>query len=150
MSEFNPDSSASPVPASPAPAPIAPESELAQLRNQCADLESQAHTLKVVVLLVVVTLCLFFWREASYNGYAAAQMQPQMLQATQYAEFLNKQNSSYQKQMQGIQSALAHLIEYAKTHPDYVPILTKFGVPVQSAAPAAANSTTPAPAVPKK
>lgn len=142
------------TPASPAPATPAPNSELSELRSQCAELQAQTHTLKVVVLLVVVTLCLFFWREAGYNGFAAAQMQPQMLQATQYAEFLNKQNSSYQKQMQGIQGALAQLIEYAKTHPDYVPILTKYGVPVQNAAapaaPAAAKPAAAVPVAPKK
>jgi hypothetical protein len=149
MSDLNLNTPANPVPTTPAPS-----SEVSELRSQCAELQAQTHTLKVVVLVVVVILCLFFWREAGYNGFAAAQLQPQMLQATQYAEFLNKQNSSYQKQMQGIQSALAQLIEYAKTHPDYVPILTKYGVPVQTvaapAAPAAAKPAAAVPVAPKK
>jgi len=113
-------------------------SEVSDLKQECADLQSQTHTLRIVLLFVLGALCLFFWREASFNGYLALQMQPQVLQAAQYAEALGKQGSSMEKQLQVIQAGVSRLVDYGRTHPDYVPILNKYGVPV-----------TPAPA-PKK
>jgi len=131
------------------PAPSA-TSEVSELRSLCDALQAQTHTLRVVLLFVVAALSLFFWREAGYNGFAAQQMQPQVAQATQYVEFLNKQGSSYEKQLQGIQTAVTRLIEYGKAHPDYLPILAKYGVPVQTAPAAAPAKPVAAPVVPKK
>lgn len=125
-------------------------SEVSELRSLCDALQAQTHTLRVVLLFVVAALCLFFWREASYNGFAIAQMQQQVVQATQYVEFLNKQGSSFEKQLVGIQSAVARLMEYGKTHPDYLPILAKYGVPVQAAPAGTPAKPAAAPGVPKK
>jgi hypothetical protein len=124
-------------------------SELSELKAQCAELQSQAHTLRVVLLYVIGALCLFFWREASFNGHIAAQMQPQVIQASQVVEALGKQGSSMEKQMQAIQGAVSRLVDYGRTHPDYVPILNKYGVPVTPAAGSAAPATS-APPAPKK
>jgi len=128
--------------------PINPSgpSEISELKAMCAELQSQAHTLRVVLLLVIGSLCLFFWREASFNGRIAQQLEPQVLQANQIANALSKQGSSFDKQFQAIQAAVARLVEYGRTHPDYVSILNKYGVPVSTtAAPAVA-----VPAAPKK
>ncbi len=121
-------------------------SEVSELKGLCAELQSQAHTLRVVLLLVVGSLCLFFWREASFNGRIAQQMEPQVLQASQIANALSKQGSSFDKQVQAIQAAVARLVDYGRTHSDYVPILSKYGVPVTSPTPPVGT----APAVPKK
>lgn len=121
-------------------------SEVSELKGLCAELQSQAHTLRVVLLLVVGSLCLFFWREASFHGHIAQQLEPQVMQASQIANALSKQGSSFDKQLQAIQGAVARLVDYGRTHPDYVPILSKYGVPV-------ANPATPAvaaPSAPKK
>jgi len=56
--------------------PPSATSDECDLRAQCADLQSQTHTLRVVLLFVVGALCLFFWREASFNGRIAVQLQP--------------------------------------------------------------------------
>lgn len=126
-------------------------SEASELKAQCAQLESQAHTLRVVLLFVIGSLCLFFWREANFYGHLAVQMQPQVMQASQFIEALNKQGSSMEKQLQAIQSAVSRLVDYGRTHPDYVPLLNKYGVPVPPASASAAPSTAaPAPAAPRK
>jgi len=121
------------------------DSELRELKHLCSELQSQAHILQVALLLVIGSLCLFFWREASFHGHLAQQLEPQVLQASQIANALSKQGSSFEKQVQALQAAVARLADYGKTHPDYVPILNKYGVPVTNPAPPAA-----APAPPKK
>lgn len=121
-------------------------SEVSDLKSLCSDLQSQMHTLRIVLLLVIGSLCLFFWREAGFNGHIADQLQPQVMQAGQLVEALNKQGSSMDKQLQALQGAVSRLVDYGRTHPDYVPILNKYGVPVTGPSPAA----TPIPAAPKK
>lgn len=130
-------------------------SELAELKATCAALESQTHTLRIILLLVVAALSIFFWREAGYNGAIAASLQPQVAQISQFAAQLEKQNSSFEKQLQALQGAAQKLADYGKTHPDYALILAKYGIIVQAPAaapvPAAKPATTaPAPAPAKK
>jgi hypothetical protein len=120
--------------ADPSPA----SSELIELKSACADLQAQTHTLRIILLFVMGSLCLFFWREASFNGRIALQMQPQVMQAAQFIDTLNKQGTSIEKQLQALQGAVSRLVDYGRTHPDYVPILNKYGVPVTPAAAAPA------------
>jgi len=127
-------------PTSPAESP-----ELSALQAECADLQSQTHTLRIVLLFVIGALCLFFWREAGFNGYLARQMQPQVIQAAQYVEALHKQGTSLEKQLQVLQNGVSRLVDYGKAHPDYVPLLTKYGIPVNTT-----SAPAPAPATPKK
>jgi hypothetical protein len=93
----------------------------------------------VILLIVVGALCLFFWREAGYNSVLATAMQPQVNNINQFVAQLQKQDSSIEKQNQALQAAAMKLVEYGKTHPDYLPVLAKYGL----AAPA---NTAPAPA----
>ena len=85
--------------------------EVSQLKAEVAELQSQAHILRVVLLFVMGSLCLFFWREAGFNGVVAQQLQPQVMQASQYVEALNKQGSSMEKQLQAIQGAVSRLVD---------------------------------------
>lgn len=128
------------------PAPSANASELTELKATCAALESQTHTLRVVLLLVVGALAIFFWREASYNGALAVGLQPQVAQISQFAAQLDKQGSSMEKQMIALQGAAQRLAEYGKTHPDYAQILAKYGIVVAAAAPAPATAPVAKPA----
>ncbi len=126
-------------------------SEVSDLKSLCEELQGQTQILRVVLLLVIGSLCLFFWREAGFHGHIAQQLQPQVMQASQLVDALNKQGSSMDKQLQALQGAVSRLVDYGRTHPDYVPILNKYGVPVSSPAPATAPApATTAPAVPKK
>jgi hypothetical protein len=137
------------------PAKPSGSADCQQLKETCAALESQLHTLRIVVLVALVITGLFFWREGNLNGYAAAQMQPQVSQITQYLGQLEKQGSSIEKQMQALQAVAMRLSEFGKSHPDYQPILQKYGIPVgnaPAAAPAAAKPANlpPATVPPKK
>jgi hypothetical protein len=132
-------------------------SELAELKATCAALESQTHTLRVVLLLVVGALTLFFWREAGFNGDLATGMQAQIAQISQYFAQLEKQGSSFEKQVQALQGVAQRLAEYGKAHPDYAQqVLAKYGINVAAAAPAPAAlpaarpAAAPAPAPAKK
>jgi hypothetical protein len=144
-----------PVPTTPA-TPASTPSEVADLKATCAALESQTHTLRVVLLIAVGALTVFFWREAGYNGALAAGMQPQIAQISQFAAQLEKQGSSFEKQMQALQNAGQRLAEYGKTHPDYAQtVLAKYGIivaaaPAPAALPAARPAAAPAPAPAKK
>jgi len=119
--------------------------EVSQLKAEVAELQSQAHMLRVVLLFVMGSLCLFFWREAGFNGVVAQQLQPQVMQASQYVEALNKQGSSMEKQLQAIQGAVSRLVDYGRAHPDYVPILTKYGIPTTPASSTPSSTSAPAP-----
>jgi hypothetical protein len=137
--------------------PVSNSSEVADLKATCAALESQIHTLRVVLLLVVGALAVFFWREAGYNGALVTGMQPQIAQISQFVAQLEKQGSSFEKQMQALQSVGQRLAEYGKVHPDYAQqVLAKYGINVAAAAPAPAAlpvakpAVAPAPAPAKK
>ncbi len=119
-------------------------SETDDLKALCADFEKQAHTLRVAILIVATTLCLFFWREAKFNGHLADAMKGQVLQVSQYVKAMESQGSSIGKQELAIKTFVSRLIEYGKTHPDYVPILAKYGIPM----PSAQSSGVPAPQTP--
>lgn len=121
------------------------------MKKTCAELESQLHTLRLVVLVAVAISALFFWREGNLNGAAVAQMQPQVTQIMQYMGQLEKQGSSYEKQIQALQAIAMRLSDYGRTHADYQPVLAKYGVPMASApAPAAAKPAAAPAAQPKK
>ncbi len=124
-----------------------------ELKQTCAALEAQVHTLRLVVLVAAVIVGLFFWREGNLNSAAVTQMQPQISQITQVMGQIEKQGGSYEKQMQGLQAIAIRLSEFGRSHPDYQPILTKYGIPLGNApanAPAAAKPAAAPTAPPKK
>lgn len=127
-------------------------SELTELKSACGEVQRETFNLKVILLIVVGALTLFFWREASYQNFDVTQMQPQVTQASQVVEALKKQDSSLEKQLQILRGAASRLGEYGKLHPDYAQILAKYGVMVIPPGPAAATAKPPttAPLTPKK
>ncbi len=118
MSDLNPSDLNPTFPAS---------SELAELKEQCAHLRAQTHNLRIAQLIVALAVAGFFWVEARRNGQALETMRPQ---AAQVADVTKKQTPA-------INDFVNRLAEFGRTHPDFVPVLTKYGIP-----------TTPAPAVP--
>jgi len=113
-------------------------SELTELREQYTQLRVQTHNLRLAQLIVALALAGFFWVEARRNGKALETMRPQ---AAQIAELTKKQT-------QPVNDFLNRLVEYSRTHPDFVPILTKHNIRTTSASGAPASSA-PA-AAPKK
>lgn len=127
MSDLNP----------PSPSPTAPTNfELTELKEECAQLRTQTRNLRLAQLIVALAVAAFFWVEARRNGQALETMRPQ---AAQIAEVTKKQTPA-------INEFVNRLAEYGRTHPDFVPVLTKYGITTT------ATSATPsaAPAVPKK
>lgn len=123
------------------PAP-ATSSESSELKEICTQLQNESFNLKLVLLLVVGAMAIFFWREAGYHKFEASQMQGQAAQANQVMEALAKQDSSVEKQLAILRGVATRLDEYGKLHPDYAQILAKYGVvitPAQAAAPAPAK-----------
>ncbi len=113
-----------------------PNSELTELKAQCAQLRAQTHNLRIAQLIVALAVAGFFWVEVRRNGQALDTMRPQ---AAQVADVTKKQTPA-------INDFVNRLAEYGRTHPDFVPVLTKYGIPT------ATTSAVPgvAPAAPKK
>jgi hypothetical protein len=111
-------------------------SELTELKQQCAQLQAQTHNLRIAQLIVALAVAGFFWVEARRNGQALETMRPQ---AAQIAEVTKKQSPA-------VNDFVNRLAEFGRTHPDFVPVLTKYGIPTTT------TSAVPsvAPAAPKK
>lgn len=147
MSESN-----SPSPAGPSIPASSGNSDLAELKELSASLASQAYNLRIALLILSLVMLGFFVRESKYNAYLAERSQGQAAQVSKFDQSLEKQGTSIEKEIekqgQAIQNLLGGLAEYSRAHPDYAPILAKYGITVApTAAPAA---TAPPPAAPKK
>jgi hypothetical protein len=113
------------------------------------DLQVQIDSLRhlvisVLVLVIVVsgTFNLYLWRQVKYAKMDLGGVRPQ---ATQMIAEYNRVNAPL------MQEFLRKITDYAKTHPDFAPILTKYGVratAVTGAPPA--TVTAPAATAPKK
>jgi hypothetical protein len=141
-------------PVSPTSTPATAAADSTDLTAACAALQRETFNLKLILLVVTLAVAAFFWREASYQKFEVAQMQPQAMQASQVMEALAKQQSSIPKALEQMQAIVNRLSEYARLHPDYAQVLAKYGVQVQpvgsapatpAARPAAAPAAAPAP-----
>ena len=99
--------------------PISNESSAAEhpedLKALCNCLRQQLNAVLILLLLVSATLSLFFLRQVS--------------EVRKQRDALQLMVNNYQQQtMPVLNDFTAKLREYSKTHPDVVPILTKYGV----------------------
>ena len=110
--------------------------ELTELKEQFAQLRAQTHNLRLALLMVALTLAGFFFVEVRRNGQALQSMRPQGFQVEE----------ATRKQSPAISEFMNRLAEFGRSHPDFVPVLTKYGIPIT------ATSAVPvvAPTVPKK
>jgi hypothetical protein len=127
MSDLNPTSSSPSAQSS---------SELTELKEQCAQLRAQTHNLRIAQLIVALAVAGFFWVEVRRNGQALNTMRPQAIQVDEVSK----------KQTPAINDFVNRLSEFGRTHPDFVPVLTKYGIPTTTTA--AAPGVPPA--APKK
>jgi len=127
---------------SPTPSAPANPSELAELRELCADLVWQAHTLRIALLIVAFALAAFFWLEARRSSQTLALLRPQMAQIVEASKAQDPVANRF----------LGQLVEFAKTHADFAAVLKRY--PIQgSPAPTpttAAPPTSAAPIAPTK
>lgn len=125
MNDLNPATPSTPAPSS--------TPELAELKELCAELRWQTHTLRIALVVVAAMVAGFFWLEVRRSGTALKALRTQ---STQVTEGL---------QVQG--RFVNQLLDYSKTHADFAVILNKYGI---RPAPAGTAPAAPAPAAPKK
>lgn len=129
---------------SPTPTPTS-SSELAELKELCADLRWQLQTLRIALLVVTCALGGFFWLEAKRNSQALTLLRPQAAQVLEASKVQDPIANRF----------IGQLMDFGKTHPDFAAILKKYPIQAGPAAPstptpAAAAPAAPAPATPKK
>ena len=99
---------------------------------EIAALKNQVFTLLVALIVVSGTLTVYLYRQASLAGKDLSQGQ-------QLAAALNQNEVM-------VQNFVTRLVQYGERHPDFVPVLKKYGIAPVAGMPAA----TSAPAAPKK
>lgn len=116
--------------------------ELAELKELCAELRWQTHTLRVALLVVSTALCAFFWLEVRRNSQTLALLRPQAAQVIEASKVQDPIANRF----------VGQLVEFSKTHADFAAILKKYPIQGSPAPASTAAPATPAaaPAAPKK
>ena len=107
-----------------------------ELMDQIVALRHQVFTLLLALVVVSGTLTVYLYRQASITGKDVVAVKPQATKIIQ--EFSHNRV--------GMENFVKQLTAYGNTHPDFQPILRKYGIVPQSAITPAAPA---APAAPK-
>jgi len=113
------------------------------LASQVAALQRQIFTLLLALIVVSGTLTVYLYRQASVTRKDIESIRPQAEQII----------SSFNQNRAGMQAFVNQLVDYGRTHPDFQPILKKYGLGMAPATNAPAKPATApptAPAAPKK
>ncbi|MGA2178507.1 MAG: hypothetical protein ABSH15_02845 [Verrucomicrobiota bacterium] len=105
-----------------------------ELMDQIVALRHQVFTLLLALVVVSGTLTVVLYRQARLTGKDIEIIKPQ---ATQII-------AAFKRDQQGMEAFVKQLTAYGVTHPDFQPILRKYGIVPQPPQPAAT------PVVPKK
>ena len=98
-----------------------------ELMDQIVALRHQVFTLLLALVVVSGTLTVYLYRQASITGKDVVAVKPQATKIIQ--EFSHNRV--------GMENFVKQLAAYGNTHPDFQPILRKYGI-VQQTAPALA------------
>jgi len=116
--------------------PISESSDLAEVNEQCAELERQMSFLRIGLVIASITLTVFLaiqWKRASTD----------LMQIRTQAEILKQEEAA-------LQAIIGKFAEYTRTHPNFAPIAGRYGIkPAAAPAPTPLLSAPPA-APPKK
>lgn len=96
-----------------------------ELRDQMVALQHQVFTLLLGLVVVSGTLAAFLYYQSHMLGKDVAAIKPQATVLIQ--EFRHDQA--------GMDAFVKQLAAYGATHPDFQPILKKYGIPLPTAAP---------------
>jgi hypothetical protein len=114
----------------------APATELDALRAEGESLRHLIGSLLILLVIISGTLNLFFLRE-----YRSAKTELQT-----YAPQARNLIGNYQKNDgPGIENFLRRIVEYGRAHPDFAPILLKYGINSPAGPAAAPAAAAPAP-----
>lgn len=112
--------------------------------SQIAALQRQVFTLLLSLIVVSGTLMVFLYRQASVSGKDIEAIKPQAQQII----------GVYNQNQTLMVNFVNQLVAYGQKHPDFVPVLAKYGIAPVAGVPAGAVSPVApapaAPAVPKK
>ena len=104
----------------------------AELTDQIAALRRQMNTLLLALVVVSGTLTVYLWYQSRITGKEVDAIRPQVLQVMQV---FNQANPIVEK-------LVPQLVAYGQAHPDFQPILKKYGIP-------STNPVAPNPALKK-
>jgi hypothetical protein len=93
-------------------------SEMTELREQCALLSRQVSTLLLALVVTSVTFAGFVGLQVRRIGKDLDAVRPQARQITEASA----------KEMPVLQNFFSKLADYGKTHPEFQPIVTKYGL----------------------
>jgi len=96
-----------------------------EVPDQIAALQRQVFTLLLALIVVSGTLTVYLFQQATIARHDIAGLKPQ---ATKVIDTYNQNRAE-------IQSFVQQLAAFGKTHPDFQPILKKYGITEQPAAP---------------
>ena len=102
-----------------------------ELMDQFVALRHQVFTLLLALVVVSGTLTVYLYRQASVTGKDIAAIKPQ---ATQIIKVFGENRV-------GMENFVKQLSAYGSTHPDFQPILIKYGIVEQPATAPAAPKT---------
>jgi hypothetical protein len=111
-----------------------PVVEPENLGAQCAALQRQVFTLLIALFVVSGTLTVFLWRQARY---AQKDIEAVKAPAAQLIQAFNQEKP-------GMDKFVGQLVEYGRAHPDFVPILNKYRIPLTTTSAPVAPAVTPA------
>ena len=97
----------------------------ANLSEQVAALQRQVFALLLALIVVSGTLTVFLYRQATLTGKDITAIKPQALQIIQV----------YKQNMPVLETFVNQLVTYGQTHPDFRPILLKYGINPTTTAP---------------
>ena len=110
-----------------------------ELLDQVVALRHQVFTLLLALVIVSGTLTVYLYRQWDITSKDLAAIKPS---ATQVIE-------AFKQNQQAMEGFVKQLTAYGLTHPDFQPVLKKYGI-VPQAQPAPTPRAPSAPAVPKK
>jgi hypothetical protein len=90
----------------------------ADLGEQVAALQRQVFTLLLALIVVSGTLVAYLGFEAHHLGKQIDGIKPQAMQI----------NQIYKQNLTGMETFVNQLVAYGQAHPDYRPVLQKYGI----------------------
>jgi hypothetical protein len=116
--------------------PLSPEP--VNLRDQLDSLQHLVTSTLVLLIILGGTFCIFLWRQVRATSVDLQFIQPQWTNVM----------AQYQKNGPIIDDVLKKLQDFGRSNPDFVPILTKYGLKPTAPAAPAAPTRLPGPAAP--
>jgi hypothetical protein len=121
---------------------VSPQPEVAELREQCDALRHLIVSALVLMLVVSGTLTIYLMRERKYT---IAELEAFRPQATSLIGEYEKNQGPM------MDNFIKQITEYGRTHPDFAPIMTKYGLkPTVPGSSTPGTSAPPPAAAPKK